>query len=154
MTRRAEGQARLALSAELARLEELVARVEELRRWKGALGRVGLVVEGNVTRQDKAPVFLFRLPGGAELHLAWVWSPAGSDGLEATLDVGTQAAPGLLFSGLDVRANAGAGAVVPRAARRHGFLGPDPVEVYGRYGESIESTAGGPWTVSVLYSVR
>lgn len=139
--------ARLALAGEIGALAIL-------ERWRARLGRVMQVVEGRIERTDTSPAALFSLPGGCELHAVVIYGAAGSNATAASIDVGTAANPDLVLSGQDVKGNAGAGQIFPRAVLHHGSAGDDRVDVVGAYTESgTPSTVGGPWWIVAFYSV-
>jgi hypothetical protein len=139
-------RARGATSSELKLLEEL-------QLWRASLPRIALVLSSTVARSDTAQKLLFTIPAGFEAHVLVVHGETGSNaGTSAVLDIGRLGLPAVFVSAHSVLGNAGLGQRAP-VARRLGVPAVEDVPVYGRYAETgAPSTAGGPWTITVMYS--
>lgn len=116
-------------------------------------GGMGLRVKrGTIARTDTSAKDLFQLPAGAVIDDLVIFGPAASNaGTTATISVGKTGTNNHFVNAFDVKGTTGAGNQHP-AATNLGSVGASAITVVGIYAESgAASTAGGPWTVTMIY---
>lgn len=123
----------------------------------GAVNKQDIIALTNtVARTDTTAKVLGTLPAGANVVGLYVSSPTASNaGTTATLSVGIAGTAGKFVNALDVKGATGAGQVFPTPTASFGAQGIGPAQtIQGIYAETGgASSAGGPWTVVLLYTL-
>lgn len=114
---------------------------------------VGLRVQrGTIARTNTADTTLFTLPANAVVILWAITGATDSNaGTTAVIDVGPSGSDTSYIDAFDVKGS-GNGTFTP-SGQVAGSIGSSAVQVVGKYAETgTASTAGGPWTVTALYT--
>lgn len=119
-------------------------------------GDVLQVKTATIARTDTTAKDLFTLPANAIVHALLIYGNTASDaGTTATIDVGKTGTLNHFLDDFDVTATQGAELTLPATAENLGTVGTSEIQVTGLYAESgTVSTTGGPWSVTLLYSVN
>jgi hypothetical protein len=110
----------------------------------------------SIARTDTVAKVLFTLPRDAVILALHVFGAAVSNaGTTATISVGKQGGNGHEYlNAFDVKGSTGAGQQTPSAAAGLGVAATSDTVVTGIYAETgTASTTGGPWTVTLIFSL-
>lgn len=123
---------------------------------KFGTGKVTYEKSNTIARTDTSAKDLFTIPARADIREVLIYGAAASNaGTTATVSVGKTGANTHYVNAYDVKtAGTGAGLQHP-VATNMGSVGASEITVTGIYAESgTGSSAGGPWTVTIVYSIE
>lgn len=130
--------------------------MNRITKGKALSGGALQIATATIARTDTTAKNLFKIPGNAVIHELRINGAAASNaGTSATISVGKTGTNNHYLNAYDVKtAGTGAGQNLPNGATNLGNVGMAEIQVVGIYAESgTASSSGGPWTVTMLYSL-